>query len=143
MFFKNKFLNKLAIVCAGGVFTLVSGCSDPTPVPTTASGKTMGTFYFVETSEPFAGGSEALQNLCEQEYSRISSLISTFDKNAELYKLDDNKSTDPIEISAGLTNIIKGCLKQSMRIDFAMDSAKTRGLARSLTSRLFCRLKNW
>ena len=121
MFFKNKFLNKLAIICTGGIFTLVSGCSDPAPVPTTVSGKTMGTFYFVETSEPFAGGSEALQNLCEQEYSRISALISTFDKNAELYKLDDNKSTDPIEISDGLAKIIKGCLEQSERIDFAMD----------------------
>ena len=86
-----------------------------------SQGKTMGTFYMVQSVSPYEGGSGQLTADCEAEFKRIVDVISTFDPKAELYRLDDLKSIEPVEISPLLFKIISGCQKQSARIDYAMD----------------------
>ena len=84
-------------------------------------GKTMGTFYAVNVVGGFEGGQEALTELCEGIFKEICDRISTFDKNAELARFNDFKSTEPFEISNELGILIQECVYQSRRIEGAMD----------------------
>jgi thiamine biosynthesis lipoprotein len=88
---------------------------------TRASGKTMGTFYSVQTVGKYKDGEQSLERDCDAQFQRITDAISTFDKNAELAKVDADATTDPIEISPYLAEIIKNCLRQSERVGYAMD----------------------
>lgn len=84
-------------------------------------GKTMGTFYAVNVVGGFEGGEKALTELCEGIFKEICDRISTFDKNAELARFNDFKSTEPFEISNELGILIQECVYQSRRIEGAMD----------------------
>ncbi len=118
----KKLLNHAPVFIAMAAVLMLAGCDDKsqTYTPIKASGKTMGTYYMVQSSS-YQGGEAKLQADCEAQYKKLVDVISTFDKNAELYKLDDFKTSDPIAVSDEMATIIKGCLEYSSRIDFAMD----------------------
>ena len=88
---------------------------------TIIQGKTMGTFYAVNVVGGYKGGEEGLKALAEGAFKQICDEISTFDKNAELYKFNDFKSTEPFEISNELGRIIQDTVYQGRRIEEATD----------------------
>ena len=88
---------------------------------TVIQGRTMGTFYAVNVVGGYKGGEEGLKALTEGIFKKICDEISTFDPNAELYKLDDFKSTEPYPISKELSKIIQDTVYQGRRIDGATD----------------------
>ena len=90
-------------------------------VSTKVQGKTMGTFYAVNVVGGYKGGESALTDLAENCFKKICDEISTFDKNAELAKFNEFKSTEPYEISADLSKIIQDTVYQGRRIDEATD----------------------
>lgn len=121
--FSKKLSNFASAFIAVACVITLGGCDDQQSssyIPLKVSGKTMGTYYMVQSSS-YQGGEACLQSDCEAQYKKLVDVISTFDKNAELYKLDDLKSTEPVAISDEMASIIKGCLDYSARIDFAMD----------------------
>ena len=88
---------------------------------TIIQGKTMGTFYAVNVVGGYKGGETGLKALAEGAFKKICDEISTFDKNAELYKFNDFKSTEPFEISNELGRIIQDTVYQGRRIEGATD----------------------
>lgn len=88
---------------------------------TVIQGRTMGTFYAVNVVGGYKGGEEGLKALAEGVFKQICDEISTFDKNAELYKFNDFKSTEPFEISNELGKIIQDTVYQGRRISGATD----------------------
>ena len=88
---------------------------------TIIQGKTMGTFYAVNVVGGYKGGEAGLKALAEGAFKQICDEISTFDKNAELYKFNDFKSTEPFEISNELGRIIQDTVYQGRRIEGATD----------------------
>ena len=88
---------------------------------TIIQGKTMGTFYAVNVVGGYKGGEAGLKVLAEGAFKQICDEISTFDKNAELYKFNDFKSTEPFEISNELGKIIQDTVYQGRRIEGATD----------------------
>lgn len=88
---------------------------------TIIQGKTMGTFYAVNVVGGYKGGEAGLKVLAEGAFKQICDEISTFDKNAELYKFNDFKSTEPFEISNELGRIIQDTVYQGRRIEGATD----------------------
>ena len=88
---------------------------------TIIQGKTMGTFYAVNVVGGYKGGEAGLKALAEDAFKQICDEISTFDKNAELYKFNDFKSTEPFEISNELGRIIQDTVYQGRRIEGATD----------------------
>lgn len=88
---------------------------------TIIQGKTMGTFYAVNVVGGYKGGEAGLIALAEGAFKQICDEISTFDKNAELYKFNDFKSTEPFEISNELGRIIQDTVYQGRRIEGATD----------------------
>lgn len=88
---------------------------------TIIQGKTMGTFYAVNVVGGYKGGEAGLKALAESAFKQICDEISTFDKNAELYKFNDFKSTEPFEISNELGRIIQDTVYQGRRIEGATD----------------------
>lgn len=88
---------------------------------TIIQGKTMGTFYAVNVVGGYKGGEAGLNALAEGAFKQICDEISTFDKNAELYKFNDFKSTEPFEISNELGRIIQDTVYQGRRIEGATD----------------------
>lgn len=115
----KKFLTLVAIT--GLLATACDQQSNSMPEYIRAQGKTMGTFYMVQSDPSINVTSEDLTISCEAEFKKIVDAISTFDPKAELYRLDDIKSTEPVKISKELAAIIANCQKQSARIDYAMD----------------------
>ncbi|SFS87277.1 thiamine biosynthesis lipoprotein [Succinivibrio dextrinosolvens] len=122
------------LIVSTAVFLLLcsslSGCNDRseanvseqrTAVSTKIQGKTMGTFYAVNVVGGYKGGESALTELAENCFKKICDEISTFDKNAELAKFNDFKSTEPYEISSDLSKIIQDTVYQGRRIDEATD----------------------
>lgn len=117
-------MNIKMTACAAALCALaLSGCGKDAPQQeaTRATGKTMGTFYSVQAVGGYKDGPQSLQRDCDAQFKKITDAISTFDKNAELARIDADATTDPIEISHYLAGIIRGCLKQSERIGYAMD----------------------
>lgn len=88
---------------------------------TIIQGKTMGTFYAINVVGGYKGGEAGLKALAEGAFKQICYEISTFDKNAELYKFNDFKSTEPFEISNELGRIIQDTVYQGRRIEGATD----------------------
>lgn len=88
---------------------------------TIIQGKTMGTFYAINVVGGYKGGEAGLKALSEGAFKQICDEISTFDKNAELYKFNDFKSTEPFEISNDLGRIIQDTVYQGRRIEGATD----------------------
>ncbi len=88
---------------------------------TIIQGKTMGTFYAINVVGGYKGGEAGLKALAEGAFKQICDEISTFDKNAELYKFNDFKSTEPFEISNELGKIIQDTVYQGRRIEGATD----------------------
>lgn len=88
---------------------------------TIIQGKTMGTFYAVNVVGGYKGGQEGLKQLAESTFAKIINEISTFDKDATLYKFNDFHSTEPFKISEDLNNIIQQTLYYGRRIDGATD----------------------
>lgn len=88
---------------------------------TIIQGKTMGTFYAINVVGGYKGGEAGLKALSEGAFKQICDEISTFDKNAELYKFNDFKSTEPFEISNELGRIIQDTVYQGRRIEGATD----------------------
>lgn len=124
-------LTKVTVLGAALALFVLGGCdknaaqtetgASAQAVSTKIHGKTMGTFYAVNVVGGFEGGEEALSRLCEDIFSEICDRISTFDKNAELARFNEFKSTEPFEISNELGGYIQECVYQSRRIDGAMD----------------------
>lgn len=88
---------------------------------TIIQGKTMGTFYAINVVGGYKGGEAGLKSLAEGAFKQICDEISTFDKNAELYKFNDFKSTEPFEISNELGRIIQDTVYLGRRIEGATD----------------------
>ncbi|MDD7286160.1 MAG: FAD:protein FMN transferase, partial [Succinivibrio sp.] len=88
---------------------------------TVVQGKTMGTFYQVNVVGGYKGGEDGLKALAEGAFAKITKAISTFDKDAELYKFNDFKSTEPFKISDDLSVMIQNTVYQGRRIEGATD----------------------
>ncbi len=88
---------------------------------TQTQGRTMGTFYGVNVVGGYKGGEEALHELAEATFKEIVDEISTFDKNAQLARFNEFKSTEPFEISQSLAKIIQDTVYQGRRIEGATD----------------------
>lgn len=99
------------------------GCDQSNPVQevTRATGKTMGTFYMVQTVGKYKQGEADLQRDSEAEFKTICDTISTFDPNAELARINENHTVEPIEVSDFLGNVIAKCVEESRLLDGAMD----------------------
>ncbi len=112
----------IALSCVAAL--AVTGCNDEKRNEhkmTVVHGKTMGTFYTVNVTGGFKGGEEALKKLSDDTFNRICDIISTFDKNAELAKVNEYHDTKPYEISKELGKIIQETVYQGRRIDGATD----------------------
>lgn len=132
-----KYKKGLTLLSAGvmaAVLSLgVTGCNEKTQPQTTdivaekttqvtkLEGKTFGTFYYITVPGGYPGGKETLQKDAEFVFKKVSDAISTFDKNAEIARFNDFKSTEDFVISGYLANIIEEVSRQSLRIDQAMD----------------------
>lgn len=88
---------------------------------TIIEGRTMGTFYAVNVVGGFKGGENALRVLADGTFREICDEISTFDKNATLYKFNDYKSTQPFEVSPYLGQVIQNVVYYGRLIDGATD----------------------
>lgn len=101
----------------------IGGCDQGAPVQevTRATGKTMGTFYMVQTVGRYKEGEADLQRDSEAEFKTICDAISTFDPSAELARINENHTTEPIPVSDFLGRVISDCVKESRLIDGAMD----------------------
>lgn len=132
-----KYKKGLTLLSAGvmaAVLSLgVTGCNEKTQPQATdivaekttqvtkLEGKTFGTFYYITVPGGYPGGKETLQKDAEFVFKKVSDAISTFDKNAEIARFNDFKSTEDFVISGYLANIIEEVSRQSLRIDQAMD----------------------
>ena len=132
-----KYKKGLTLLSAGvmaAVLSLgVTGCNEKTQPQATdivaekttqvtkLEGKTFGTFYYITVPGGYPGGKETLQKDAEFVFKKISDAISTFDKNAEIARFNDFKSTEDFVISGYLANIIEEVSRQSLRVDQAMD----------------------
>lgn len=132
-----KYKKGLTLLSAGimaAVLSLgVTGCNEKTQSQATdivaekttqvtkLEGKTFGTFYYITVPGGYPGGKETLQKDAEFVFKKVSDAISTFDKNAEIARFNDFKSTEDFVISGYLANIIEEVSRQSLRIDQAMD----------------------
>ena len=95
--------------------------AEKTTQVTKLEGKTFGTFYYITVPGGYPGGKETLQKDAEFVFKKVSDAISTFDKNAEIARFNDFKSTEDFVISGYLANIIEEVSRQSLRVDQAMD----------------------
>ncbi len=128
---KVSVLSMVMLLSLGCGSLTVTGCDNRTSsenVPadtlktvTRIQGKTMGTYYAINVVGGYKGGEEALRNLAESCFKEIVDKISTFDKDAELYRLNEHFSTEPYEISEGLSKIIQDTLYIGHRIENATD----------------------
>lgn len=132
-----KYKKGLTLLSAGvmaAVLSLgVTGCNEKTQPQATdivaekttqvtkLEGKTFGTFYYITVPGGYPGGKETLQKDAEFVFKKVSDAISTFDKNAEIARFNDFKSTEDFVISGYLANILEEVSRQSLRIDQAMD----------------------
>lgn len=132
-----KYKKGLTLLSAGvmaAVLSLgVTGCNEKTQpqatdivaekttLVTKLEGKTFGTFYYITVPGGYPGGKETLQKDAEFVFKKVSDAISTFDKNAEIARFNDFKSTEDFVISGYLANIIEEVSRQSLRVDQAMD----------------------
>lgn len=132
-----KYKKGLTLLSAGvmaAVLSLgVTGCNEKTQPQATdivaekttqvtkLEGKTFGTFYYITVPGGYPGGKETLQKDAEFVFKKVSDAISTFDKNAEIARFNDFKSTEDFVISGYLANIIEEVSRQSLRVDQAMD----------------------
>lgn len=92
--FSRVFLSAVVATSLVAVTTLTacdkdnrSSTSAQEQTSTIIQGRTMGTFYAVNVVGGYKGGEEGLKALAEGAFKQICDEISTFDKNAELYKL--------------------------------------------------------
>ncbi|MDY6322039.1 MAG: FAD:protein FMN transferase [Succinivibrio sp.] len=104
-----------ALLCACGK------AQPPAPEVTRAQGKTMGTFYMVETVGNYKDGAAALEQDCEAEFKQITDAISTFDPHSELASINAAQTTEPQPISPYLSRIIADTVAQGLRIGLATD----------------------
>ena len=132
-----KYKKGLTLLSAGvmaAVLSLgVTGCNEKTQPQATdivaekttqvtkLEGKTFGTFYYITVPGGYPGGKETLQKDAEFVFKKVSDAISTFDKNAEIARFNDFKSTEDFVISGYLANIIEEVSRQSLCVDQAMD----------------------
>ena len=132
-----KYKKGLTLLSAGvmaAVLSLgVTGCNEKTQPQATdivaekttqvtkLEGKTFGTFYYITVPGGYPGGKETLQKDAEFVFKKVSDAISTFDKNAEIARFNEFKSTEDFVISGYLANIIEEVSRQSLRVDQAMD----------------------
>lgn len=105
-------------------FLGLSACdyvSNQQKTETKIAGKTMGTFYNITVVGEYPGGPEQLQHDSEKVLSAIVNDISTFDKKSVLSKFNQTHSTEPMEISHNLADIIITCLRVGHDLGGAMD----------------------
>ncbi len=91
------------------------------PKATKVTGTTMGTFYQVTIPGEFPGGEDALRQICEETFAKITAAISGFDDKSEISALNADKGPAPHEVSDFLGALIEECDRQGARIDYAMD----------------------
>ncbi len=122
----KKYVFLISFCCSFLVSLFLIGCDDSSlsnskNSTTKIQGKTMGTYYAVNVVGGYKGGEQALRDLAESCFKDIVDKISTFDKDAELYRLNEQESTEPYAISKGLSKIIQDTVYQGRRIEGATD----------------------
>lgn len=88
---------------------------------TRISGKTMGTFYQITIPGGYKEGDEALRELAEKSFERISKAISSFDPDSELRRFNESTSTDVYPVTFLLGRILQEARYFSLRTHGAMD----------------------
>lgn len=111
----------LVLAILGTIPTLLScGEADKTKPTVNVQGKTMGTFYSIQVPGAFQGGAQMLKQTAEHEFEQITSVISGFDENSEISKV--NASTDnTVELSEYLGALMSACRHYSEQLGGAMD----------------------
>lgn len=100
----------LALACLG----YLSACSDAPPQPVEIAGKTMGTTWSVKiVPGARALDGPALQRDIDRRLDDISHLMSTYDPESELMRINRNPALDCIAVSAELAGVIGEALRVS------------------------------
>ncbi len=94
----------------------------PSPVLTHLQGSTMGTTYSVQMVDmPSAINSQSLHQDLKRLLSDINGLMSTYQKDSELSRFNQNTSTDWVEVSPALLYVVDSALQFSQRSQGAFD----------------------
>ena len=120
--FQNKKNRSAGYLFLIGIF-LLSGCTQPTERLIKFSGNTMGTTYNISYT-PFTSGAspkEEVKKEVDLILEKVNNQMSTYRKESELSKLNQNKSTDEILLSSELFSILKLANKISIQTLGAFD----------------------
>ena len=100
---------------------LLVACRSPQQV--TITGKTMGTTYTVKLIPlPENTTAEQLQAEIDQVLATVNSAMSTYDKNSELSRFNQNPSTDWVDVSTELFTVVAAAQEISRLSGGAFDA---------------------
>ena len=108
----------VAILVFGGIM-LKSYLFKPEIYKTT--GKTMGTDYCVTVCADSSWGWERTETAIDNELARVNQLMSTFLSDSEITRFNDSPSTDWIEVSPEIVQLVKLSKKVSEIVDGKFD----------------------
>lgn len=102
------------------VILLCSACGGPQQVE--LSGPTMGTQYHVTLRPlPQDYSAESLQAAIDRRLAEINRIMSTYDPDSELSRLNENASTDWVRISDALSTVLTEARRISVLSDGVFD----------------------
>lgn len=115
---------KLAITTLGILFSVsLVGCdiSSTQQNEVKITGKTMGTFYNITVVGDYPGGAEQLKHEADEVLAVLNKEMSIFDKNSMLSKFNQHNSTEPMEISSNLADVIIASIRVGYLLNGATD----------------------
>jgi thiamine biosynthesis lipoprotein len=108
-----------------GVFlTILTGCNQssiPEKPLMEAQGKTMGTFYHVKIVGDYPGGQQALQSQVDALLKHYNDMMSTYDPNSELSKLNQYQQTTAYPISQDMADLLINGLRTGQQTGGLLD----------------------
>ncbi len=108
----------LAGFCAG-----LTGCDIGTSSRSEIKigGKTMGTFYNITVIGDYPGGQEQLRREAEEVLDSINREISFFDRNSELSRFNQHRSTEPFKVSQDVADVVIASIRAGQELHGAVD----------------------
>ena len=115
----------LSLAMLAGFSAGLSGCDVGTSSVSRSElkigGKTMGTFYNITVIGDYPGGQEQLRHEAEEVLDRVNREISFFDKNSELSRFNQHKSTEPFRVSQDVADVVIASLRAGKELNGAVD----------------------
>ncbi|GHE87129.1 FAD:protein FMN transferase [Thalassotalea profundi] len=107
------------------LFITLSGCfpsNDNVKQELLLQGKTMGTTYNIKiVVDPNATDTENLQQLIDAELKQVNQEMSTYIPDSELSLFNSSDSLEPVEMSQGLSRVIKEAIRLGKLSDGKLD----------------------